>query len=109
MNTQLNNILFWVSFVGVAIFIVNSIYASIVVRHIKDKQFQFPEMMFTAFVTTMAIMFVGLAIALHMEKNNPTPQSNTKIIELHQPAGKIYQINPTTGKNDTFEIFTIKK
>lgn len=110
MNEQLNNILFWVSFVGVAIFIVNSIYATIVLRHVKDKQLKAPDFMFTAVVTTMAIMFTALAISMHLKKTEPTPaQSITRYIELHQPAGKIFQYNPLTKKMDTVEIFVLKK
>ena len=110
MTEQLNNIIFWVSFVGVAIFIVNSVHATIVLRLSKSKEFKPPDMMMSAVSVTLAIMFVALAVSNNLKVNKPTPaptQSNTTI-ELHKPAGTILEYNPVTKKIDTVTIFRKK-
>lgn len=112
MNEQLNNILYWVSFVGVAIFIVNSIHSTIVLRHIKNKEFKSPDLMFTSVTLTMAIMFTALSVSTQLHHTHPEltkPQSNTPMIELHQAAGTILQYNAVTKKYDTVQIFIRKK
>jgi hypothetical protein len=111
MTEQLNNIIFWVSFVGIAIFIVQSIQSTIVLRLSKSKEFKAPDMLMTTISVTLAIMFVALAISNNLKLakalSTPTP-SITPIIELHKPVGKVYEWNPATKKIDTIEIYKRK-
>jgi hypothetical protein len=111
MNDQLNNIIFWTSFVGIAIFIVNSIHATIVLRLSKSKEFKAPDMLMTTISVTLAIMFVALAMSNNI-KHPPygiqKPQSNTPMIELHKKVGQFYRYDTLTKKIDTVEIFEKK-
>ena len=65
--------------------------------------------MITSITTTMAIMFVALAISNNIKLSNPQPipQSNTTI-ELHKPAGTVYEYNQITKKYDTIVIYRKK-
>lgn len=110
MTEQLNNIIFWGSFVGIAMFIVQSIQASVILRLSKTKEFKPPDILLTTVSVTLAIIFVALAVSnnVKLNKPQPQPQSITPIIELHKPAGTMYEWNPTTKKIDTIEIYKKK-
>ena len=65
----------------------------------------------TTISVTLAIMFVALAVSnnVKLTKTLSTPiPSITPMIELHKPAGKIYEWNPITKKVDTIEIYKRK-
>lgn len=110
MTDQINNIIFWISFVGVAIFIVTSIQAVVVLRLSKSKEFKPPDMLMTTISVALAIIFAAISLSTHLNHTHPiTPtQSITPNIELHKPAGKVYEYNPVTKKIDTIEIYKRK-
>jgi len=111
MTDQLNNIIFWISFVGVAIFIVNSVHATIVLHLSKSKDFKPPDVMMTAVSLTLAIIFTALAISnnLRLNKpNNPTPIQSNTYMEFHKKTGEFIEWNEKTKKYDTIEIYRKK-
>lgn len=111
MTEQLNNIIFWVSFVGIAIFIVQSIQATVILRLSKSKEFKAPDMLMTTISVTLAVMFVALAISNNIKltkAQTQPPQSNTIMIELHKKVGQFYRYNEVTKKIDTVGIYEKK-
>jgi len=106
MNDNFSNILFWVNFVGIAIFIVNSIHATVVLRLSKSKEFKLPDMLMTTISVCMAVMFVALAISLNI--NHTHPELSKPVIpkvELHKQVGFRIEYDSVTKKNDTIKIF----
>lgn len=107
MNDKFSNILFWVNFVGIAIFIVNSIHATVVLRLSKSKDFKAPDMLMTTISVGMAIMFVALAISLNVNHTHPELKPTPVIpkVELHKQVGFRIEYDSITKKNDTIKIF----
>jgi len=112
MNDKFSDILFWVNFVGIAIFIVNSIHATVVLRLSKSKEFKSPDMLMTTISVCMAVMFVALAISLNV--NHTHPELSKPVIpqtEQYKQIGVQYEVkyDPIKKKNDTIEIEIYRK
>jgi len=105
MNDITNNILFWISFVGFTLFVIRGVYATILLRLQKDKEYQYSEFGLTMLAATLSIIFASLAISTNHQHINATPPTSNTRIELHQKIGEIILYDPQTGNPDTVTIF----
>ncbi len=111
MNDNFSNILFWVNFVGIAIFIVNSIHATVVLRLSKSKEFKSPDMLMTTISVCMAVMFVALAISLNINHTHPELKPVIPKTEQYIQIGSQNEIkyDPIKKKYDTIQFEVYRK
>ena len=109
---QATLILFWISFVGICIFTVNSVYAMITIKLSKSKPTLQSEKVFNLLTTTLAILFIALAISnmLSLHSHNP---NDANYIEppinpnesIYEPFGKIIVYDTAENLHDTTTLY----
>jgi len=108
-NIDVENILFWLSFVGVIIFVVKGVHATVILKIQKTKDFPQSEFVLMVFTAALTVIFVSLSLSTH--KDNPIqylPAGNT-LIELHEEVGSLILYDSTNKtKSDTMTLFKIK-
>jgi len=106
MEDNINVILFWVSFVGYAMFMVNSIYNIIVLRHTQKHIYPYSEFAFSTLFLVLGTLFAVFSLNNYMAfvklKNNPPP---TTFVEYHIQTGVRFEKNVLTGKIDTIPLY----
>jgi len=104
---DVSNTLFWVSFVGVAIFIVSAVHATIVLRLAKTKEFKPPDLALTAVSLCMAIIFIAISVS-HRVTHPDIPKETPLVIppkESYKKTGIRFEYDSTKKKIDTIDIF----
>lgn len=105
------NILFWISFVGICIFIVNGIYATILSRITKSKDTPQSDKLFNIFLTTMAVLFIALAVNCNIQNQNNinSNQNNTNQYitppDPYHPFGKVVVYDTVNQEHDTITLY----
>jgi len=104
------NILFWLSFVALIIFLVRGIYSSVLLRVQKLKEYPQSEFFITILTATFAIFFTVMSLTNYKDiqymKNNPTSITSD---EHHIKLGKIILYDSTDNPTDTLILYTTKK
>lgn len=99
-----NNVLFWITFAGVCMFIVNAIHNAFVLRLTKTKEYPYSEFVTSVIFAMLTILFVVMSLEYKIKANTPTIiKDPSPYIELHQRLGEIEY------DGDTITIFIEEK
>lgn len=108
-TSELYNIFFWITFVGYTLFLVRGIYASVLLRTQKIKEYTQSEIGITMMAATLSILFAILAISHKNEIENHVEHINNTPIELYEEIGTAILYDSTDNIPDTINLFILKK
>lgn len=105
MEDNINVILFWVSFVGYAMFMVNSIYNIIVLRHTQKHIYPYSEFAFSTLFLVLGTLFAVFSLNNYFEYDKLKTMDRIDNTEKHIQIGVQFMVNPDTSDTTMIKIF----
>jgi len=101
------NILFWITFVGVIIFILFGMYATFCLRQYKYKNFGSYEVGLTYLSASLTIIFVVIAVNHNIQHQDINYQHTpvTPVEQTYKPFGNFIMYDTNDNKNDTITLY----